>query len=340
MTTIGYHCSHERFKPSERDQRIIIAFADRAANAVEIMQLYEEVGFDAGMCSDHFHPWNEEQGQSGYTWSWLGAAMQATQFSFGMVCAPGQRYNPAIIAQAAATLAEMFPDRLWCSFGSGQFLNEHITGDGWLPKLERQSRLKEAVDVIRAQWAGETVTHRGYFTVEEAKLYTRPQQPPLILGAALSEKTAEWVGSWADGVITVAKPRAEQEKFIEAFQRGGGTGKPMYLQALHAYAADYETALQGAWKEWRTNLFGSEIQADLKTPQHFEAVGKLVRPEDMTKGARVSADIDDHMGWLKEDIELGFDSIFVHNAAAEQADFIRVFAEKVLPELKPKGAKS
>jgi coenzyme F420-dependent glucose-6-phosphate dehydrogenase len=322
MATIGYHCSHERFKPSE-----LLSF----------IQLAEDVGFQAGMCSDHFHPWNDEQGQSGFTWSWLGAAMQATRLSFGMVCAPGQRYHPAIIAQAAATLAEMFPDRLWCSFGSGQFLNEHITGEGWLPKPERQARLKEAVDVIRALWAGETVTHRGYFTVDEAKLYTRPQQLPLILGAALSNETAEWVGSWADGVITAAKPRAEQKQFIEAFRRGGGTGKPMYLQALHGYANDYETALQEAWQEWRTNLFGSEIQADLKMPSHFNAIGKFVRPDDMAKGVRISASIDDHIQWLNEDIELGFDRIFVHNAAADQASFIRTFAKEVLPNLKAEG---
>jgi probable non-F420 flavinoid oxidoreductase len=324
MTTIGYHCSHERFKPSE---------------LLSLIRLAEEVGFEAGMCSDHFHPWNEAQGQSGYTWSWLGAALQATHFSFGMVCAPGQRYNPAIIAQAAATLAEMFPGRLWCSFGTGQFLNEHITGQGWPTKPERQTRLKEAVEVIRALWAGETVTHRGYFTVEEAKLYTRPQQPPLILGAALSNETAEWVGSWADGVITAAKPRADQEKFIEAFRKGGGADKPMYLQALHAYAVDDKTALQESWQEWRTNLFGSDIQADLKTPQHLEAVGKLVRPEDMRQGARVSANIDDHMRWLKDDIELGFDHIFVHNAASDQAGFIRDFAKEVLPILKRERTK-
>lgn len=321
MAIMGYHCSHERFKPSE---------------LLRLIQLAEEAGFEAGMCSDHFHPWNAQQGESGHTWSWLGAAMQATHLSFGMVCAPGQRYHPAVIAQAAATLAEMFPGRLWCSFGSGQFLNEHITGEGWLPKPERQARLKECVDVIRALWAGEAITYRGYIVVEEAKLYTRPEQPPLILGAALSEETAEWVGGWADGIITAAKPRADQERFIEAFQRGGGTGKPMYLQALHAYDDDYNTALQGAWRAWRTNVFGSEVQADLKTPAHFEAVGNLIRPEDMTKVVRISIDLEDHIKWLEEDVSLGFDHIFVHNAAPNQEKFIHAFADKVLPVLKTK----
>jgi coenzyme F420-dependent glucose-6-phosphate dehydrogenase len=319
MTKIGYHCSHERFKPSE---------------LLELIQLAESIGFEAGMCSDHFHPWLDQQGQSGFAWSWLGAAMQATKLSFGMVCTPGQRYHPAIIAQAAATLAEMFPNRLWCSFGSGQFLNEHITGEKWPPKPERQARLKEAVDVIRALWAGETVIHHGHFTVEEAKLYTRPEKPPMILGAAISSETAEWVGSWADGVITIAKERKEQEKFIEAFRRGGGEGKPMYLQSLHAYAADYNTALHGAWDQWRSNVFGNEIQADLKMPAHYDAVSKRVRPEDMTKAVRISAKFDDHIAWLKEDIELGFDHIFVYNVAPDEAGFIRAFAKEVLPQVR------
>jgi coenzyme F420-dependent glucose-6-phosphate dehydrogenase len=181
MVTIGYHCSHERFKPSE---------------LLRYIQIAEQAGFSGGMCSEHFLPWSEQQGQSGFTWAWLGAALQATSLSFGMVTSPGQRYNPAITAQAIATLAEMFPGRVWCAFGSGQFLNERITGEGWPVKSERQARLKEAVDVIRALWAGETVTHRGRFIVEEAKLYTLPETPPLILGAAITSETAEWVGTW------------------------------------------------------------------------------------------------------------------------------------------------
>jgi coenzyme F420-dependent glucose-6-phosphate dehydrogenase len=319
MTTLGYHGSHERFKPSE---------------LLGYMQLAEQAGFEAGMCSDHFHPWNQEQGQSGFAWSWLGATLQATNLSYGMVCAPGQRYNPAIIAQAAATLAEMFPNRLWCAFGTGQYLNEHITGRPWPTKLERKKRLEEAVNVIRALWAGETVTHRGFFTVEEAKLYTRPDKAPLIFGAALSEETAEWVGSWADGIITAAKPLDDQKRLIEAFRRGGGEGKPMYLQALHGYGTDEILIQKEAWQYWRTNVFGSEIQADLKTPRHFEAVGNLVKPEDMCDCVRISSKIDDHIKWLQEDISLGFERIFVHNAAADQREFIKQFGKAVLPSLK------
>jgi probable non-F420 flavinoid oxidoreductase len=318
MAIIGYHASHEQIKPSA---------------LLRYVQLAEAVGFGAGMCSDHFHPWNEQQGQSGFAWSWLGAALQATQLSFGMVNAPGQRYHPAIIAQAAATLAEMFPSRLWCAFGSGEYLNEHITGEAWPPKQDRNERLKESVEVIRALWAGETVTHDGYVIVEEAKLYTLPEEPPLVLGAALTEQTAEWVGSWADGIITTAKPVEDQKRFIEAFRRGGGEGKPMYLQTLHAHGSDHAQIQKVAWEQWRTNVFGSTVQADLKTPAHFTAVGNMVPEEEMDKFVRISTNLDDHIQWLRDDIALGFERIFLYNATLDHETFIKTFGREVLPHV-------
>src|SRR4051794_1820840 len=182
------------------------------------------------MCSDHFHPWSERQGQSGYTWAWLGAAMQATHLSFGTVCAPGQRYHPAVIAQAAATLAQMFPGRLWVALGTGQNLNEHINGAHWPPKPERQARLRESVAGIRALWAGETVNRETpWFRVRNAKLYTRPGAPPRIFGAAITEDTARWVGGWADGLITVGKDPEGLRRVVNAFREGGGDGKPLAL---------------------------------------------------------------------------------------------------------------
>src|SRR4051812_46503482 len=166
MATIGYHCSHEQFSPGE-----LLGYVRRA----------EQAGFRAAMCSDHFHPWLPEQGQSGFAWAWLGAALQATTLPFGAVNAPGQRYHPAIIAQAAATLAEMFPERFWLALGTGQLLNEHVTGDPWPEKPERRARLKEAVGVMRALWAGETVVHDGLVRVREARLYSRPASPPRVI---------------------------------------------------------------------------------------------------------------------------------------------------------------
>jgi coenzyme F420-dependent glucose-6-phosphate dehydrogenase len=220
---------------------------------------------------------------------------------------------------------------VWCAFGTGQFLNEHITGQGWPSKSERQARLEEAVGVIRALWAGETVTHSGSFAVDEAKLYTRPVQPPLIIGAALTNESAAWVGSWADGIITAAKPPEEQQQFIECFRNSGGAGKPMYLQALHGYAKDEHEARQAAWENWRTNVFGSQMQADLKMPVHFDAAARFVDPDDMDVCVRISANIEQHIEWLHTDFELGFERIYVHNAGQAQQEFLETFGEYIVP---------
>lgn len=319
--TVGFHNAHEQFAPSH-----LLKLSRRARDA----------GFQAGMCSDHFYPWSEAQGQSGYTWSWLGAAMQVVpEWTFGMVCAPGQRYHPAILAQAAATLQEMSPSRLWCAFGTGQYMNEHITGERWPTKAERNERLHECVRVIRALWAGETVNERGkWFNVEEAKLYTRPATPPLIFGAALTPATARLVGGWADGLITVQAPVEKLRPIVEAFREGGGAGKPMSLQVHVAYAPTDDEARRAAHEQGRTTTFPSHILSDIKTPAQFDEIGAAVRPEDMDKSIRISSDLGRHLAWLQEDVELGFDHLYLHEQGREQERFIDAFGAKVLPQLR------
>jgi probable non-F420 flavinoid oxidoreductase len=321
MTKFGYHASHEQFKPSV---------------LLEYVQAAEKAGFTAALSSDHFHPWSERQAESGFAWSWLGAAMQATSLPFSVVCAPGQRYHPAIIAQAAATLAEMFPSRFWVCLGSGQALNEKITGEAWPSKAERNARLHECVDVIRALWAGETVTHYGRVRVEEAKLYTRPEIPPRIIGAAITPETAEWLGGWADGLITISSPPDQLRKIVEAFHRGGGEGKPMCLKVQLSYASDEATARRGAYEQWRTNIFKNLVLADLRNPKQFDAAAEFVKPEDLDEYVRISAEPEQHIEWLQKDVELGFSEIYLHNVNREQQAFIEVFGEQVLPAL-PNG---
>ena len=319
MAKIGCQASHEQFKPSE---------------LLKYVQMAEQAGFTHVLSSDHFHPWSEQQGQSGFAWSWLGAAMQATPtLSYRVVCAPGQRYHPAIIAQAVATLAEMFPNRFWLTVGSGQALNEQITGEPWPVKSKRNARLKECVDVIRALWAGETVTHHGLVCVEEAKLYTRPQTPPPIIGAAVTAKTAEWLGSWADGLITISHPLPKLKEVVEAFRRGGGEGKPMILKVQLSYDRDEETARQKAHEQWRNNIFENILMTELRTPQQFDAAGSFVQPKELDPYVRISADVQQHIEWLQEYIELGFDELILHNVNREQEQFIEVFGEKVVPVL-------
>src|SRR5688500_10787678 len=293
MTDIGYHASHEQFAPRE---------------LLGLVQDAERAGFAGCMCSDHFLPWTEAQGQSGFAWSWLGAAMQATSFPMGTVTAPGDRYHPAIIAQAAATLGEMFPGRFWLAVGSGEALNEHITGAAWPPKPERNTRLRECVDVMRALWKGESVTHRGLVTVVDARLYTRPIQPIRLLVAAVTPATARWGASWADGLLTVSQPAKQLAAVVEAFREGGGEGKPIILQAKVAYAREYAEALRSAHEQWRANIFASDVLATLSSPSQFQAAAELVRPADTAAHVRVSDDPARHASWLAEYAELGFEA--------------------------------
>lgn len=317
---IGYHASHEQYAPSA-----LLKHVQHAARA----------GFASAMCSDHYHPWSEAEGHSGFAWSWLAAALQATPLPFGVVTVPGGwRYHPAVMAQAAATLAEMFPGRFWMATGSGERLNEHVVGAHWPEKAERNARLREGVDIMRALWAGETVTHRGRITVEEAKLYDVPAEPPLIIGAALSEETAEWMGGWADGLVTVVGEREGMQKIIDAFRRGGGEGKPLYLQAQLSFARTDQDALEGAWRQWRAVMFPSPVLAELKMPEHFDAAGEHVRREDVAEKMRISSDPERHLEWLRRDMEMGFAEINLHCVhRGEQERFIDVFGERVLPEL-------
>ena len=319
MARIGFHASHEQFPPSD---------------LLRLVQLAEAAGFDCAMSSDHFRPWGEAQGQSGFAWSWLGAALQATKLPFGVISAPGYRYHPAILAQAAATLCEMFAGRLWLALGSGQRLNEDITGLPWPEKAERNARLRECADIIRALFKGETVTHRGRVTLVEGKLYSRPATPPLLLGAAVTEATAEAVGSWADGLLTVSAKPEQLRKVVEAFRRGGGEGKPLLLQVGLNWAPSETEALQGAHEQWRTNVLGREVNWELRSPADFDTATRFVKPEDMRESVLISSDPGQHAAWLAEFIEIGFEELQLHQVGRNQHSFIDAFGAKVLPQLR------
>lgn len=315
---VGYHASHEQFAPS---------------SLIRWVRLAEEAGFDAAMCSDHFHPWSEVQGQSGFAWSWLGSALEATSLPMGTVCAPGQRYHPAVVAQAAATLGEMYPGRFWLALGSGQNLNEHITGDRWPTKAERNERLAESVQVIRSLWRGEAVTHRGHVVVEEATLHTRPPTPPLLVGAAITPATAAWVAGWADGLITVAQPVDRLRQVVDAFRDAGGSGKPVRLQVQLSYAPTRDEALHAAYQQWRTNVFASAVLSDLRTPGDFEAAAEVLSPDDVDGPVVVSADPGEHADRLAELIDVGIDEVLLHDVHPDQERFVRDFGEAVIPRL-------
>ncbi|MBW4656552.1 MAG: TIGR03885 family FMN-dependent LLM class oxidoreductase [Kaiparowitsia implicata GSE-PSE-MK54-09C] len=318
MALIGFHASHEQFAPSE-----LLGLAGHA----------EAAGFQAIKCSDHFKPWARTQGHSGFAWSWIGAAMAQSRLPFGLITAPGYRYHPAVVAQGAATLAEMFPGRFWLALGSGERLNEDVTGLAWPEKAERNARLGECAQIIRALLAAETVSHRGRVDVVDAKLYSLPAKSPKLYGAAVSEATAEWVGSWADGLLTIQAGPAQLRRMIEAFHRGGGEGKPMVLQVGLNWDASETAALAGAHEQWRFCAVGGEVNWDLRSPADFERIGRLVRPEDMKDALNVSADLGRHAAWLASYVELGFSEIYLHQVGRNQRAFIDAFGKEVLPQL-------
>ncbi len=315
---IGFHASHEQFSPGE---------------LLTLVKHAEDAGFGAAMCSDHLQPWSERQGHSGFAWSWLGAALATTKLGFGTVTAPGQRYHPVIVAQAIATLAEMFPGRFWVALGSGEAMNESVTGERFPRKEQRNARLAECVAIIRALLAGETVSHDGLVTVNEARVWSLPTKAPQLLGAAVTPQTARWEAGWADGLITVARPGDVLQRVVDAFREGGGATKPMYLQVHLAYSGDEETARAQAWDQWRTSIFESAVLAALPSPAAFDAAAEFVRPEDVDGPVRISSDASRHVDWLAADLELGFERVYVHHVGRDQAAFIDRFGAEVLPEL-------
>lgn len=317
MTVIGFHASHEQVHPSR---------------LLEAVQRAEQVGFTAAMCSDHFSPWSERQGHSAFAWSWLGAALQATHLPFGVVNAPGQRYHPAVIAQAMATLTAMYPGRFWAALGTGEASNEHITGAAWPRKEVRNQRLHECVDVLRRLFAGEEVSHDGLVTVDRATLWTRPEVPPPLLAAAVSAKTAAWAAQWSDGLATVLQPHETLREVVAAYRGAGGTG-PVALQVHLSYAETEDEALHVAHEQWRSNVFPPDFNWDVDHVRLFDAAAEHVRPEQMRGPVLVSADPGQHAAWLQELVDIGFDEVYLHHVGQEQLPWLEVFGERVLPQL-------
>ena len=319
MPLIGLHCSHEQIPPS----RLL-------AHVVEA----EAAGFGAAMSSDHFSPWSERQGESGFAWSFLGAAMHATSLPWGIVNAPGQRYHPAIVAQAAATLCELFPERLWVALGTGEASNEHITGAPWPAKHVRAARLRECVDVIRALFAGEVVDHDGLVRVDRARLWTLPARPPALIGAAVTPETAALVRRVG------RRPGHDQPAARDA--RAGARGVPRRRRRAASRSGcrcispgrrPTPRRSRVAHDQWRTNVFAPPLCWDLHTVEQFDEAARHVRPEDVRESVLVASDLRRHVAWLQELSSLGFDQVVLHHVGRDLRPFIATFGEHVLPEL-------
>ncbi|WP_246267241.1 TIGR03885 family FMN-dependent LLM class oxidoreductase [Nonomuraea typhae] len=289
---------------------------------LEAVAAAEQAGFQAFMSSDHFSPWSVRQGQSAFAWSWLGAAMESTSLPCGVVTAPGQRYHPAIVAQAIGTLGAMYPGRFWAALGTGEASNEHVTGDRWPPKAVRKARLLECVEVIRALLRGEEVTHDGLVRVDRARVWTRPEEPPALVGAAVSEETARWCASWADGLITVGGPKAND--VARAYREAGGRG-PLRVQVHLSWAPTREEAERIAHDQWRSNVFPPPACWDIDSVEVFDAVSEHVTPEQVAQVVQISHEISHHIEMLSH--YEPFTEIYLHHVGREQLPFVEAFAK-------------
>ncbi len=301
MVRVGFHNSHEQVHPSA---------------LLAATQLAEQRGFDAAMCSDHWAPWSAHQGHSGFAWTWLGSALATTRLPFGVVNAPGQRYHPAIVAQAAATLAAMYPGRFWVALGSGENMNEHITGDGWLPKPVRDARLVECVEVIRALLDGEEVTHDGLVTVDRAKLWTLPDVKPLLIGPAVTPATARAHARWADGLVTVNQPATRLREVLAEYRDAGGRGE-VALQVHVSFAPTDDEALHLARQQWAGNAIGPPVAWDLDTPEAFDQIADKVNDDVLRASVLVEHDPQRLADRVVALAELGFDAVYLHQVATD-----------------------
>ncbi|AQP43473.1 TIGR03885 family FMN-dependent LLM class oxidoreductase [Tessaracoccus flavus] len=316
MTRIGFHASHEQIAPGQ---------------LLSDVQHAERMGFDMAMCSDHFAPWSERQGHSGYAWAWLGAALATTGLEFGCVSAPGQRYHPAVAAQKIATLAAMFPGRFWTALGSGEAMNESITGERWPAKHERVARLEECVDIIRRLLAGEEVSHQGLVTVDRARVWDRPDEQPLLITPAVSPESAERSARWADGLITVNQDPDTLREVIASYRGAGGRGR-VALQLHLSWAPTLEEAEAIAFEQWRSNVFGAPLSWDIDSVTGFDAAAEHVTMESVQRSVRISERPEQHLEWIREYAEMGFDDVYLHFVGQEQGAFLDTFGSDVLPK--------
>jgi probable non-F420 flavinoid oxidoreductase len=316
---IGYHASHEQFSPSE---------------LLDLVKAAEDVGFQGVMTSDHIAPWIGHQGNSGNNWAWLGAAMARTSLPFGSLAIPGGwRYHPVVVAHLIATLADMFPKRLrWIGVGSGEALNEHVVAKGWPQKEERNARLQTGSEIMRSLFRGEEVTvDHPWFQVDRAKLWSLPTEPPPLFGAALTNETAAWLGSWSDGLVTVRKPHDQLKELVMRFRSGGGEGKPLALQLQVAWAQSKEEARLTAWNEWRNAAAPPDRLADLAMPADFEKATERVEPDEMEEVIPLITRGEELLEIIDEVSSCGFHEVYIHSVSRDQRGFLTFMESQVLP---------
>ena len=315
---IGYFLSSEEWGP-----RDLISQAVKA----------QEAGFEGLWISDHYHPWNDAQGHSGFVWGTIGAIATAApgmHVTTAVTC-PTMRIHPAVIAQAAATAAVLLDGRFALGVGSGEALNEHIFGDAWPNADERLEMLEESIEVIRTLWQGGARNHRGrHYRVEHARIYDLPAEPTPILVSAFGPKAIELAGRIADGFCTVTPDRDA----VRSYRAHGGEGKLVQGGTKVCWGADEQTALGHVARLWPNEALPGELAQILPTPEHFEQATALVTPEMLADEVVCGPDVDRHVAALQEYADAGFDELYVNQIGPDQDAFFAAYRDHVLPRVR------
>jgi coenzyme F420-dependent glucose-6-phosphate dehydrogenase len=313
VPTLGYALSSEEHRPND-----LVRYARQA----------EDAGFEFALISDHFHPWTDRQGQSPFVWSVIGGIAEATDrlvLGTGVTC-PTIRTHPAVIAQAAATSAAMMPGRFFLGLGSGENLNEHIFGDYWPSADERQEMLEEAIEVIRLLWQGGSQTHRGkHYRVENARVYTLPDEPPPIAVAASGSNAAELAARAGDALISTTP----DEELVQAYRSAGGNG-PRYGQLTVCWARDEREAVQTALEWWPNAALKGELSQELPLPRHFEQAAENVDEEAIAEAIVCGPDVDRWLEQITAFEDAGFDHVYLHQVGPDQEGFFQVAQRELL----------
>jgi G6PDH family F420-dependent oxidoreductase len=312
MVTFGYFLSCEEFGPKE---------------LVEQARMAEQAGFSALWISDHYHPWNSEQGQSPFVWSVIGALSEATRLPITTaVTCPTVRIHPAVIAQAAATAAVQLEGRFVLGVGTGEALNEHVLGDRWPPADTRMDMLEEAVGLIRALHQGGEITYRGtHYTVENARIYTLPDERVPIYVSGLGPKAARLAGRIGDGFICT-KPDAD---LVQAFREVGRGPTQAGLKVCHARTE--EDGRRTVHRLWPNAALPGELSQILPTPKHFEQASSLVTPDMLPMAC--GSDPKPFVASVQSYLEAGFDEIYINQIGPEQEQFFRFWDKEIRPAL-------
>jgi len=310
---LGYALSSEEHSP-----------LDLIKNA----RLAEEAGFPYALISDHFHPWSSRQPHSPFVWSTLGGLALGTQklrIGTGVTC-PIMRTHPALIAQAAATAAAMMPKRFFLGLGTGEDLNEHIIGERWPPLPMRLEMLEEAISMIRELWKGEMTTIYGkHFKLEDARIFTLPDELPPIAIAAGGDKAGEFAGRLGDALISTA-PKKE---IVEAFRKAGGKGKPCYGQVTVCWARTEAEAKKTALQWWPNAGLPKPLSQELRSVEHFDAAAEDLTEEDVARKVICGPDVARHVEAIREFTDAGFDHVYIHQVGPDQAGFFRFYQDEL-----------